>query len=92
MNTGREAEAEKYYLEEIRVNPMYDNVYFNLGLLYYRNNLIEPALECWEKTIQVNPAFEAAYSNLLQVYSMAGRTLDEQRIRAAAAANGITAR
>ncbi len=90
MNTGRDAEAEKYYLNEIQVNPTYDNVYFNLGLLYYRNNLIEPAVENWEKTIRVNPHFSEAYGNLLQVYSMTGRGSDEQRIRVAAAANGIT--
>jgi hypothetical protein len=89
MNTGRDAEAEKYYLREIGINPMYDNAYFNLGLLYYRNNLIELAMENWEKTIQINPYFSEAYDNLMQVYSMAGRTLDEQRIRATAAANGI---
>ena len=27
MRTGRLAEAEKYYLEEIRINPSYDNTY-----------------------------------------------------------------
>jgi tetratricopeptide (TPR) repeat protein len=44
----------------LAVNPEYDNVHFNLGLLYYRMGRTQDAVQLWRQTLQINPEYTDA--------------------------------
>ncbi|MDD5570380.1 MAG: tetratricopeptide repeat protein [Bacteroidales bacterium] len=81
MNTERFEEAEKYYKKEIQINPTYDNVYFNLGLLYFKENKTNEAIQFWKKTIEINPKFVYVYENLAKYYSNTDNVIELEKIK-----------
>jgi len=68
MDKGLLEKAEKEYKAELKVNPYYDVVHFNLGLLYAKQNKMEQAINWWQKTISLNPEYFPAYINLAIYY------------------------
>jgi Tfp pilus assembly protein PilF len=68
MNSNRLNEAEIYLLNENKVNPTYDNAYFNLGILYLKKGDIMSATEYMMKTISINPGYVDAYKYLINIY------------------------
>ena len=60
--------AEEEYLEEIRINPEYDNAHYNLGVLYYMQGKYHQAEAMWKKTVKLNPNYIDAYNKLLVHY------------------------
>ena len=57
MNRNRFDEAEREYKLEIHINPNYENVYSNLGLLYFHQGKLREAEALWKKTIELNPKY-----------------------------------
>jgi tetratricopeptide (TPR) repeat protein len=89
MNSNRTTEAEEFYLKEIRINPKFEHVYYNLGLLYYGTNRVEKALPLWEQILTMNPYYTDAYRALLQVYNQLNRQEDFNRIYSMAEQHNI---
>ena len=68
MDRGEIKEALRYFLEEIRIDPRYDKVYFNLGLLYYRSGSADKAADAWETALRLNPDYSKVYICLARLY------------------------
>ena len=68
MNRNRIDEAEREYKLEILINPNYENVHSNLGLLYFRQGKLREAEALWKKTLELNPKYIAAYKYLAVYY------------------------
>lgn len=64
--------AKEEFELELKINPNYDNAFFNLGLLYWGQNEKEKAAEMWLKTIAVNPDHKGALKNLVVYYNEIG--------------------
>jgi len=47
--------AEKHYKMALKINPNFDNAYFNLGLLYKNKGDNVKTLECFQKYIELSP-------------------------------------
>lgn len=52
------------YEQAIRANPGYDEIYFNLGIMYIRKNKIDKAIVNIEKAIALNPLSADSYRSL----------------------------
>lgn len=65
MNKGDFVKAEKEYFEEIKINPNYDVVQYNLGVLYYLQSNILEAKKWWERSTKLNPNNIEVYVKLL---------------------------
>lgn len=48
--------AEKYLLEAKKVFPQNSKVYYNLGVLYWKQNLLYESLKNFEKYVELNPS------------------------------------
>lgn len=63
-----------YYLERAKIlNPNYDRIYNNLGIIYHRNNQPEKAEENYLKAISLNPNNVETYNNLGSLYIETGK-------------------
>ncbi len=56
------------YLEAIEVNPGYDEIYSNLGIMYGQTERIPEAIEALSKSIEINPLSVPTRSYLAQVH------------------------
>ena len=61
---GRLEEAEKIYLDILKIDPKNADVYNNLGILFQINNKFEEAIEYYKKAIEFKSDFAEAYNNL----------------------------
>ncbi|MDA3792635.1 MAG: tetratricopeptide repeat protein [Elusimicrobia bacterium] len=52
------------YKEALRANPGYDEIYFNLGILYLRTGRTEKAKEYLKRTVEINPLASGAVRTL----------------------------
>lgn len=62
--TGRNTEAEKWFLESIRLTPDQSNVYSNLGSLYGMTGRPKEAEKMFKSAVKINPTYVEAYFNL----------------------------
>ncbi|MEA3507020.1 MAG: oligosaccharide repeat unit polymerase, partial [Elusimicrobiota bacterium] len=65
--SGPEDNLEKAvwaYNEALQANPGYDEIYFNLGIMYLKAGRTDMALENLRETIKINPLAEGAYRTL----------------------------
>jgi len=56
------------YLEAIKANPGYDEIYSNLGIMYGESGKIEKAINALQKSIEINPLSVPTRSYLAEVY------------------------
>lgn len=56
------------YLKAIEVNPGYDEIYSNLGIMYGQTERIPEAIEALSKSIEINPLSVPTRSYLAQVH------------------------
>jgi tetratricopeptide (TPR) repeat protein len=61
---GRFAEAEKAYLQALKLNPKDEYLYFNIGRLYLESKDWEKAIQMAKKALELNPQFEQAQKML----------------------------
>lgn len=76
VTTGRNSEAEKWFLESIRLTPDQSNVYSNLGSLYGMTGRPTEAEKMFKKAVMINPNYIEAYFNLgkLALYRHGGHS------------------
>jgi tetratricopeptide (TPR) repeat protein len=60
--------AEWAYSEAIRANPGYDEIYFNLGVIYAQLEKFDESLKMMNESIRINPIFHDSYLNLGNIY------------------------
>lgn len=79
LNLKLYKEAEKEYLEAIRLDPFGKHTfyhYLNLGLLYDRSGKEDMALKTYEKAAKINPNLPLAYRFAGNIYSRRGKYQD----------------
>ena len=64
----RNEDALKYYMKCIEVNPKYHSAYYNMAIVYKRQNNLDQAINWYKKAIEVNPRYSYAYNNLANIY------------------------
>ena len=64
VTTGRNTEAEKWFLESIRLTPDQSNVFSNLGSLYGMTGRPKEAEEMFKRAVTINPNYIEGYFNL----------------------------
>lgn len=91
--SGRYAEAEPLFLESIRLNPMFSEGYYNLGMLYYIK-LKRPAesLPFFEKAVLYHPQHVEAYMNWGNALDEVGRLFDAIEVYNSAERSGARLR
>ena len=71
-NNGKEFEAEEAYRSAIRLDPKYEEAYYNLGVLLKFNRPSE-ALVHFRRAVELDPEYACAYRELGFVLSESGR-------------------
>ncbi len=66
--SGNIADAEKYYLKAIELNPEFWEAFYNLGILYHENGKVNLAVDCYKESIRLKPDFYLSHSNLGSAY------------------------
>ena len=61
-------DALKYYTKCIGANPKYHSAYYNMAIVYKRQNNLDQAINWYKKAIEVNPRYSYAYNNLANIY------------------------
>jgi protein O-GlcNAc transferase len=63
QKTGKDNEAEEAYLRAIRIDPQYEEAYFNLGVLL-RDDRPDEAQKLFRTAIKLDPKYACAYREL----------------------------
>src|ERR1700728_2492299 len=61
---GDFAGAEMVCRRAVRSTPEDASLHYNLGVVLSQTGRFEEAIACYRKTIELNPAFAAAYTNI----------------------------
>lgn len=69
---GRFAEAEKSYLQALRVEPDLEEAHFGLGNLFARQGKLDEARHYYQETLRIDPDFREAHNNLGNVLASQG--------------------
>ena len=64
--------AQNLLLSATKAKPRTPTAYFHLGNLFYGQNILQKAINCYQITIQLNPNFSPPYHNLGDIYSSLG--------------------
>jgi len=65
--------AEKYFLNLVKENENFADVYNMLGVIYHANGQFSNSIECFEKAIKINPNYTEALLNLAVLYNDLGK-------------------
>jgi len=76
---GMPDKAEKHFREAVRLDPGWAELYYNWGLLLYRERKLVEAEETLKKAIEVNPHYANAHVELGQLLDEAGLTGEAQQ-------------
>ena len=68
-------EAEKYYLEAIKADPVYPLAQFNLGNLYDEQGRLQEAFDYYRRALSLNPHYADAHFNLALLCERTGDPL-----------------
>ncbi|MGB3514239.1 MAG: glycosyltransferase 61 family protein [Microcoleaceae cyanobacterium] len=68
LNAGKLQQAEKIYWQILEVNHTEAKTYYNLGNTIAYQGREEEAIECWEKAVELQPDFLAAYQSLASLF------------------------
>lgn len=64
--------AIDYSTEIVKINPT-DIAYYNMGLIYHYLDKYEEAIECYKKSLELNPKKDDAYNNMGTTYRKLGK-------------------
>ena len=67
--TEIDREIIRKYQRIMLEDPSNFNAHFNIGILYYRNNLFDEAIREFKKVIEINPDDSEAYYNLGNIFN-----------------------
>jgi tetratricopeptide (TPR) repeat protein len=76
---GLTDKAEEHFREAVKLDPGWAEVYYNWGLLLFRDRRFAEASETFKKAIEVNPNYANAYVQLGQILDDAGRMSEAQQ-------------
>ncbi|NEO53179.1 MAG: DUF563 domain-containing protein [Okeania sp. SIO3B5] len=68
LNSGKLQLAEKIYWQVLEVNNTEAETYYNLGNAIGYQGREEEAIECWQKAVELQPDFLAAYQSLASLF------------------------
>ncbi len=71
-------EAQKEYILITNLEPDNYEAYYQIGLLFYKRNLIENSVAYFQKAIHINPQYAEAYYYLGVVFFSSGRYEESQ--------------
>lgn len=66
-------EAEKAFMELIRINPHFADIQNKMGIIFNQTNRLQLAVKAFEKALELNPAYTEASLNLTVTYSDLGQ-------------------
>jgi len=72
LRDGHLEEAAKYFELSLEINPLFDEIWFNLGSIYLKLDNKQQAKNAFVRCVSVNPEHVQAWVNLSAVYSDAG--------------------
>jgi len=75
ISDGDVVMAEKMIDEGMALNPNSPTMYFLLGNLFERKQLVDEAIESYQKAIQIDPDFSRSYYNLGVLLLLQGRSV-----------------
>ncbi|MFC1546809.1 O-antigen ligase family protein [bacterium] len=74
---GVREKAKQFYLEAISANPGYDEIYFNLGVMFYQDKDIPNALKNFETSYKINPIETKTLYALSNIYLLKKECYDK---------------
>jgi len=69
---GMMGEAKEEFLAALKLNPEHRDTTYNLGLVYFKEDKIQRAIQYLQKTIQIDPGFAPAHYLLGRIYQKWG--------------------
>ena len=69
--------AITYYQNAINIDPTKTDSYYNLGIFYQQNDMLNEAQETYRKLIEIDPKFPYSYFNMGYILLEISRTPDE---------------
>ena len=76
---GLPDKAEEHFREAVKLDPGWAEVYYNWGLVLFRERRFAEASETFKKAIEVNPNYANAYVQLGQILDEGGRISEAQK-------------
>ncbi len=73
LSEGKLDEAEKLYLQLIKLDPKFIGAYNNLGIIYRMKENLEKAKEYYRKTLELDPNYFHGFSNLANIFKLEGK-------------------
>lgn len=77
FRTKKDPIAITYYQNAININPTNTDAYYNLGIYYQENDMLNKAQEAYRKIIEIDPKFPYSYFNIGYILLEVSRTPDE---------------
>lgn len=71
---NQKLEAARYLFQAVKLQPLYFDALYNLGLVLQELNQISEAVACYEQVLRINPDFAQAWNNLGVAHHKAGRS------------------
>ncbi|MGB9643016.1 MAG: tetratricopeptide repeat protein, partial [Candidatus Ratteibacteria bacterium] len=65
-------EAEKYFLESIKLQPAFEKSYVQLASIYLQQNNDENAIEYYKKATEISPEDPVPYEKMVEIYMKQG--------------------
>jgi protein O-GlcNAc transferase len=60
---GDLSDAERFFREALRINPVLAEAHNNLGTVFEQQDQLDQAIRCYQEALRINPAFAEALNN-----------------------------
>lgn len=74
LAAARKVEAARFFVQAIKIQPLYFDAHYNLGLVLQGLGQIPEAIACYEQALRIKPDFAEAWNNLGVAHHTAGRS------------------
>jgi len=71
---SRKVEAARFFVQALKIQPLFFDAHYNLGLVLQELNQIPEAIACYEQALRIKPDFAPAWNNLGVAHHAAGRS------------------
>ena len=66
-------DAQNYYQKVLKIDPIFQLTYSNLGIVYKILAMHQKAKDCYEKAIEINPDYAPAYRDRGNLFEVLGK-------------------